>query len=208
MIGEITMVKEKLGFTDRMMAKIGKHWLWWRARKTNGLLLNLAIRETLRRLIIVDNTLPLALKDFYEMGVRAGKDLMFEWLDTVKMLVSKSLPDLTVVIEAAWYSFLGQYIEEITYHATPEPEHIIWTLDKCILCGGMKHDESLQMNDVTMGADYSYGDFASGVFQSAVQMLVDYLEIPRTVIVKETKCILRGEQYPEFTAWFHPRKTL
>jgi len=200
------MVKEKLGFADRMMAKVGKHWLWWRARKTNGLLLNLAIRETLRRLVLMYETLPAALKAFYDMGVRAGHDLMFEWLDTVKRLVAKNIPDLTVVIEAAWYSFLGQYIEEITYHATPEPEHIIWMLDKCILCGGMKHDESLLINETTMGPDYSYGDFASGVFQDALQMLVDYLELPKIVLVKETKCILRGEQSPEFTAWFFDKK--
>ena len=152
------------------------------------------------------DNLPNALKEFNQMAIRAGHDLMFEWLDTVKMLVSKSLPDLTVVIEAAWYSFLGQEITEITYHATPAPEHIVWTLDKCILCGGMKNDESLLINDTTMGPDYSYGDFASGVFQSALQMLIEYLQLPKVVYVKETKCILRGEQYPEFTAWFYDKK--
>jgi len=179
------MVKDKLGFTDRMIAKIGKHWLWWRARKTNGLLLNLAIRETIRRLLIIYDNLPNALKEFNQMAIRAGHDLMFEWLDTVKRLTARNVPDLTVVVEAAWYSFLGQHIEEIAYHATPEPEHITWTLDKCILCGGMKHDESIVINDATLGPDFNYGDFASGVFQAALQMLVDYLELPKIVYLKE-----------------------
>jgi hypothetical protein len=199
-------VKEKLGFADRMIAKIGKHWLWWRARKTNGLILNLAIRETLRGLIDIYGDIPTALEQFYQMGVRAGNDLMFEWLDTVKRLIAKNVPDLTVVVEAAWYSFLGQNISEITYHAEPEPEHIIWTTEKCILCGGMKHDESLVINEQTLGEKLNYGDFASGVFQAALQSLVDYLELNKIVYVKETKCILRGDQYPEFIAWFYPKE--
>jgi len=200
------MVKEKLGFKDRMIAKIGKHWLWWRARKTNGLLLNLAIREVLRGLIGIYGDLPNALYEFYQMGIRAGNDLMFEWLDSVKRLLAKNLEDLTVVIEAAWYSFLGQHISEITYHATPEPPHIIWTTDKCILCGGMKHDETMRIDETTLGENLNYGDFASGVFQAAMQMLIDYMELPYTVGIKETKCILRGDQFPEFTVWFYPKE--
>ena len=199
------MVKDKLGFADRMIAKVGKHWLWWRARKTNGLLLNLAIRETLRRLIIIYGDLPNALKAFNEMGIRAGHDLMFEWLDTVKRMLAKRTSDLTVVVEAAWFSFLGQHIEEIHYEATPEPEHIVWRLDKCIICGGMKNDESIAINEATLGPDLNYGDFASGVFQAALQMLVDYLEIPKIVYIKETRCLMRGDQYPEFVAWFYQK---
>ena len=200
------MVREKLGFKERMMAKVGKHWLWWRAKKSNGLLLNLAIREVLRGLILIYEDLPTSLYEFYQMGIRAGNDLMYEWLDTVKRLLARNIKDLTVVIEAAWYSFLGQHISEITYHADPLPEHIIWRTDKCILCGGMKNDETLQINETTLGPDWNYGDFASGVFQAALQMLIDYLALPVTVVVRETKCILRGAQYPEFTAWFSPKE--
>ena len=200
------MVKEKLGFTGRMMAKIGKHWLWWRAKKANGLLLNLAIREVLRILVNIYGDLPNALNAFYDMGIHAGNDLMFEWLDTVKRLLARNVADLTVVVEAAWYSFLGQYISEITYHAEPAPEHIIWTTEKCILCGGIKNDDTLIVDETTLGENLNYGDFASGVFQAALQSIIDYLELPKTVYVKETKCILRGDQYPEFTAWFYPKE--
>ncbi|MHA1264759.1 MAG: hypothetical protein ACTSRS_05935 [Candidatus Helarchaeota archaeon] len=202
------MVKEKLGFADRMMAKIGKHWLWWRAKKANGLLLNLAIREVVRVLLDIYTDLPTALQEFYNMGVRAGNDLMFEWLDTVKRLLAKNVEDLTVVVEAAWYSFLGQHISEITHYEKQGdiPECIVWTTEKCILCGGMKNDESLSINETTLGNSLNYGDFASGVFQAALQMLVDYLELPFTVYVKETQCILRGDQYPQFTAWFYPKE--
>ncbi len=199
------MVKEKLGFADRMIAKVGKHWLWWRARKTNGLLLNLAIREVVKGLVKIYQDLPNALYQFQQMGLRAGNDLMFEWLDTVKRMLAKNLEDLTVVIEAAWYSFLGQHISEITYYAEPGPPHIIWTTEKCILCGGLQYDSTLRVDETTMGPDWNYGDFASGVFQAAVQMLIDYMELPYSAAVKETKCILRGDQYPEFTAWFSPK---
>ncbi len=200
------MVREKLGFKERMMAKVGKHWLWWRAKKANGLLLNLAIREVARGLVHIYGDLPNALQAFYEMGIRAGNDLMFEWLDTVKRLLAKNIKDLTVVVEAAWYSFLGQHISEITYHALPEPEHIIWTTEKCILCGGLKNDDTFIIDETTLGPNLNWGDFASGVFQAALQSIVDYLELPNTVYVKETKCILRGDQYPEFTAWFYPKE--
>lgn len=190
-----------------MMAKVGKHWLWWRARKANALVLNLAIREILRRLVeIYDNSLPLALYQFMQIGIRAGNDLMFEYLDTVKRLLSKNLEDFTVLIEAAWYSFLGQRISEIEYRDDPAPEHIVWRMDKCVLCGGMKHDETLPVNENTLGPDYNYGDLASGVFQSSIQMMVDYLELSKKVYVKETKCILRGDQYPEYIAWFYPKE--
>ncbi len=202
------MVKDKLGFKERMMAKIGKHWLWWRAKKSNGLLLNLAIREVFRGLLQIYGDAPNAMYQFYEMGIRAGNDLMYEWLDTVKRLLAKNVQDLTVVIEAAWYSFLGQHIAVIEYFpaTTDTPESIRWTLDKCILCGGMKHDETLQLDKNSLGEEWNYGDFASGVFQAALQMLIDYMELPVKVIVKETACILRGAQYPEFTAWFYSKE--
>jgi len=191
-----------------MMAKIGKHWLWWRAKKSNGLLLNLAIREVFRRLLQIYGDPPNAMYQFYEMGIRAGNDLMYEWLDTVKRLLAKNIKDLTVVIEAAWYSFLGQHIATIEYYPAEDkvPETIRWTLDKCILCGGMKFDETLQFNAGLLGNDWNYGDFASGVFQAALQMLVDYMELQINVIVKETACILRGASFPEFTAWFYPKE--
>ncbi|MHA1649712.1 MAG: hypothetical protein ACTSYB_05925, partial [Candidatus Helarchaeota archaeon] len=182
------MVKEKLGFKDRLIAKFGKHWIWWRAKKANGLLLNLAIREVVKSLLEIYGDFPAALQEFYEMGLRAGNDLMFEWLDSVKRLLAKRIEDLTTVIEAAWYSFLGQHVSEITYYEKPAPVHIVWTLDKCILCGGMKQDETLQIDENTLGPDWNYGDFASGVFQAALQMLVDYMELPYKVRVKETKC--------------------
>lgn len=204
------MVREKLGFKERMMAKLGKHWIYWRAKKANGLLLNLAIREVTRALLKIYGDYPTALRAFYDMGVRAGNDLMFEWLDSVKRLLARNIKDLTVVIEAAWYSFLGQHIAEIEYYEAEgdTPEAIKWVLDKCILCGGMKNDETLPISEEILGPDWNFGDFASGVFQSALQMLIDYMQLPYTVYVKETGCILRGNQYPEFTAWFYPKEQL
>ncbi|MHA1131548.1 MAG: hypothetical protein ACTSQQ_12170, partial [Candidatus Helarchaeota archaeon] len=63
------MVKEKLGILGKLLAKIGKHYYWWKARKMNGLLMSLDFLECVRIIYEYhDNSLPAALQTFRELG--------------------------------------------------------------------------------------------------------------------------------------------
>ena len=71
------MVKEKLGFFGKILAKIGKHYYWWRAKKMNGLLMSLDFLECMRIIYEYhDNNLSAALQTFKELGRSAGKAIL------------------------------------------------------------------------------------------------------------------------------------
>ena len=98
------MVKEKLGIFGRLLAKIGKHFYWWRARKMNGILMSLDFLECMRIIIEYhDNNLPAALATFKELGHSAGQSVVYEFLDAGKRIFSKSLEDYPTILAAAYY---------------------------------------------------------------------------------------------------------
>lgn len=202
------MPKEKLGVFGKLLAKIGKHYYWWKARKMNGLLMSLDFLECMRIIYEYhDNNLPATLQTFKELGYNAGQQIVYEFLDAGKRIFSKQLEDFPVILESAWYIFMGDHIAGATLLPATgtQPQRLVWRVEKCVFCAGLKGDESIVVNKETMEWDktkLTWGSVVCGVMESALQSILDYVELPYRLTVEETGCIMKGDPYSEYTAYF------
>ncbi|MHA1264677.1 MAG: hypothetical protein ACTSRS_05500 [Candidatus Helarchaeota archaeon] len=206
------MPKEKLGMLGKLLAKIGKHYYWWKARKMNGLLMALDFLECMRIIYEYhDNNLPAALQTFKELGHNAGQQIIYEFLDAGKRIFSKRLEDFPVILESAWYIFMGDHITGATLLPAEGdlPQRLVWRVEKCVFCGGLKQDDSFEVNKETMDWEHTrltWGSVVCGIMESALQSIIDYVELPYTLTVEETGCIMKGDPYSEYTAYFWPKE--
>ncbi|NVM28170.1 MAG: hypothetical protein HWN65_04950 [Candidatus Helarchaeota archaeon] len=205
------MPKEKLGFFGKLLAKIGKHYYWWRARKMNALMMSINFLECVRIIYedIHDHNLPAALEAFKELGRNAGQQVIYEFLDAGKRIFSKRLEDFPVILEAAWYIFMGDHISgaQLLPATYDLPQRLVWRVEKCVFCAGLKQDDSIVVNKETMDWDntrLTWGSVVCGVMESALQAILDYVELPYDIAVEETGCIMKGDPYSEYTAYFWP----
>lgn len=204
------MPKEKLGFFGKLLAKIGKHYYWWKARKMNGLLMSLDMLECVRILYeINDNNLAAALQTFKELGRSAGQAVVYEFLDAGKRIFSRTIEDYPTILEAAYYIFMGDHIQDARLLPAEGnlPQRIVWRVEKCVFCAGLKQDDSILVNAETMdwaNTRLTWGSAICGVMESAVQAIFDYVELSYTVTVEETGCIMKGDPFSEYTAYLWP----
>ncbi|MHA1649313.1 MAG: hypothetical protein ACTSYB_03885 [Candidatus Helarchaeota archaeon] len=206
------MVREKLGIMGKLLAKIGKHYYWWRARKMCGLIMSLDFLECMRIIYEYhDNNLPAALQTFKEIGHSAGQSIVYEFLDAGKHIFSKRLEDFPTILEAAWYIFMGDHITgaELRPAKGDLPIRLVWRVEKCVFCAGLKQDDSFIVNKETMDWEntrLTWGSVVCGVMESAMQTVVDYVELPYTLTCEETGCIMKGDPYSEYTIYFWPKE--
>jgi len=207
------MPKEKLGFFGKLLAKIGKHYYWWRARKMNALMMSIDFLECVRIIYedIHDKNLVASLQTFKELGRNAGQAVIYEFLDAGKRIFSKRLEDFPVILEAAWYIFMGDHIAgaEIRPATRDLPQRLVWRVEKCVFCAGLKQDDSILVNKETMDWEntrLTWGSVVCGVMESALQSILDYVELPYDISVEETGCIMKGDLYSEYTAYFWPKE--
>ena len=205
------MVRDHNTGFHKFLAGLGKRWFWWRQPKINGLFMCMSFLEDLRVLFeLNDNNLETALKDFHDIGKIAGHDLLYEMLDVGKMIFSKSLEDVPLFLKVAWYVLMGENLDDKMIQYVPkdsegnEYDMAIITFDECLFCAGLETEKELKINKETMGQQ-TYGSVVSGVFEAAIQTIMDYVENDYVVKVKETKCIMKGDIQPEFTMWFIPK---
>jgi len=208
------MPKERIGFFGKLLAKIGKHFYWWRARKMNGLIMSLDFLECVR--VIYEyhgNNLPLALKTFKELGRSAGQSVIYEFLDAGKRIFSRRLQDFPILLESSWYIFMGDHISGAEFIAerydTDEPARLVWQVPRCVFCAGLKQDTSIVVNKETMDWEktkLTWGSVVCGVMESALQSILDYVVLPFNVKVEESKCVMKGDRVSEYTAYFLPKK--
>jgi hypothetical protein len=207
------MPREKLGFFGQLLAKIGKHYYWWRARKMNGLMMSLDFLECVRIIYEYhDNDLPKTLKTFKELGRNAGQSVIYEFLDAGKRIFSRRLEDFPVILDAAWYIFMGDHISDAKFipaEKLDEPKRLVWYINKCVFCAGLKQDNSIIVNEETMdweNTKLTWGSVVCGIMESAMQAILDYVELPYNIKVEETKCIMKGDRLSEYTASFLPKQ--
>lgn len=195
-----------------MLAKIGKHYYWWKARKMNGLLMALDMLECVRIIYEYhDNDLVAALQTFKELGRNAGQAVIYEFLDAGKRIFSQRLEDFPVILESAWYIFMGDHVSgaDLLPAQGDLPQRLVWHVEKCVFCGGLKQDSSIVVNRETMDWDntrLTWGSAVCGVMESALQAILDYVELPYEITVEETGCIMKGDPFSEYTAYFWPKQ--
>lgn len=201
------MVPDKLGWFRRLLSKVGKKLLWWRQPKLSGLIFSLTYLEDVKMLMdLTDGTLETALTEFHRLGKLAGHDITYEFLDIGKYVFSKSLEDLPMIIETSYYVMTGQRFSSCKYYPpddqVPIPR-VIFTLDRCMFCAGLKEEKSIEVNKETTGIQ-TWGSVMAGVVEAAVETIEEYVGNELRVEVKETKCIMRGDPYAEFTIFLYP----
>lgn len=205
------MVKEKLGIFGRLLAKIGKHYYWWRARKMNGLLMSLDFLECMRIIYEYhDNNLPAALQTFKELGHSAGREVIYQFLDAGKRIFSKNIEDYPTILQASWYIMLGDHIEpELVLPSGDLPNRLVWRVEQCLFCAGLKQDDSILVNAETMdwsNTRLTWGSVVCGVMETAMQTIVDYVGLPYVLSCEETGCIMKGDRYSEYTIYLWPKQ--
>lgn len=202
--------REKLSIFRKALGKVGKRLMWYLSKKINRLFLHAAWKSVILNFSnLTENDVHETTKIWYEIGKGAGDSLMYTWLDRAKMLYSKNLEDMMVVIESAWHAFLGNSPDKITYFKPgdgDEVARIIWQFNKCWICSEIKEDPDLEHLDFKNNTEFGYASCASGIFETALQMVQDYVKNSYKVVVRETKCFMRGDDCQEFTAWFFPKK--
>ena len=199
------MVVKKLGFFRKLLSKIGKHLLWWRQPKMLGLFFALTYLEDVKMLMdLTDGTLEAALTEFYRLGKIAGHDVIFEFLDIGKYVFSQSLEDLPTILETSYYVMTGQKLSNCKFFPADDqnPARVVFTVDRCLFCGGMKKETSIEVNKETLG-DQTWGAVIVGVFEAAVETIEEYVGNDVKIKVEETKCIMKGDSYAEFTVYIY-----
>jgi hypothetical protein len=200
------VVAKKLGFIRKLFAKIGKHYLWAKQPKLVGLFLSLTYLEDVKMLMdLTDGTLESALDDFFKLGKIAGHDITYEFLDVGKYVFSQSLEDLPIIIATAYYVMTGQKFSSCKFYPAngQEPAKVVFTLDRCLFCGGLKKETSIVVNKETVGKQ-TWGAVISGIVEAAVETIEEYVGNQIQVEVQETKCIMQGDPYAEFTIKLYP----
>ena len=203
------MVAKKLGFFRKILSSVGKRILWWRQPKLVGLFFSLAYLEDVKMMMeLNDGNLESALDDFYQIGKLAGHDITYEFLDVGKYVFSKSLEDLPRIISTAYYVMTGQKFSSCTYFPplSQTPAKVVFTLESCFFCAGMKREESITVNKDTLGCQ-TWGAVMVGIIEAAVETIEEYVGNQIRIKVEETKCIMRGDPYAEFTISLYPESS-
>jgi len=201
------MPVRKLGFFKRLLGKIGKHYFWWKAEKMSNLLMAADYLEMMKVLTeFHDGDFQKALETGFEMGKAIGKKLLYEFIDAGKSLFSNNLEDYPFIIEVAWYIFLGEKIGAITFVPADfkNPAKIILRLEQCPFCFGVDEDEFLKV-DKDRFKELNWGVFQTGVLETGVNDILEYAKSNYFCKIRETKCLLKGDPFPEYTIYFYPK---
>ena len=205
------MVRDHNTRFQKLMAGVGKRFLRWRKKKMNTLFLNIVILEYVRILAnsLHDGNLEDALETFYEIGKVAGDDLILENLNTAKLIFSKDIKDAPLMTRVASYLAFGEDIPERAFQFIPkgtdgdEYDRLTWSYEQCIFCSGLDKEKELVINKETMGKQ-SWGCQVAGIFEAVTHTLQEYVGNKYQIKCEETKCIMRGDAYNEYTMWFIP----
>ena len=175
--------------------------MWWRAPKASALILNQAILLLYELLLKYRQDNDKAAEEWHEMAKRGTRPLLDQMFNLAEILMSKSVPDVTYLVETAWEAFLHQKPTSLKYIPSDDEnvEKIVWTWDDCIICSNA-HD----IFDQETLKDIYLGNIATGVFELTTQMGQDHVGNSYHVEAKNTKSQARGDPYCEVTLFFYP----
>ncbi|MHA1266942.1 MAG: hypothetical protein ACTSRS_17020 [Candidatus Helarchaeota archaeon] len=206
------MVPTKLGAFRRLLAGFGKRIFWkFMTKKMNlWMLSSMAYGVTKKYEEIFDGDTGMAVDTFTEQFVNGAKSIMYDLLGTMKMFFSKSLTDLEFLSAVALYVVLGPNWEKFFEHPIYVPgektddgvPQLIIRQKICVLCTGLIPGEDI---DVSKLKKNSYGELLASALVALLQMIQDYVGNKYHLVVKETKCLLRGDPFNEGVTFFFPK---
>lgn len=156
---------------------------------------------------LTDGTLERALEEFYNLGKIAGHDITYEFLDIGKYVFSRNLADLPTILATSYYVMTGQKLSNCKFYPAnhQNPAKVVFTLDRCLFCGGLKKETSFEVNKQTLGKQ-TWGSVVVGIIEAAVETIEEYVGNTLDIKVEETKCIMNGDSYAEFTVFLYQKE--
>ena len=175
--------------------------MWWRAPKASALILNQAILLLYELLLKYRQDNDKAAEEWHEMAKRGTRPLIDQMFNLAEMLMSKSVSDVTYLVDTAWSAFLNQKPTSLKYFPSDAEnvEKIVWTWEDCIICSNAH-----TIFDQEILKDLHLENVATGVFELTTQMCQDHVGNQYRVEIKDTKSQARGDPYCELTLFFHP----
>ncbi|TFG06012.1 MAG: hypothetical protein EU536_00280 [Promethearchaeota archaeon] len=204
------MVREKVGFVQRLLASIGKRLLWWRAEKMDLYVLALMARETvLKYQELLDGNLEAAVNTLKVQFAESAKTYLRNFMNQLKLVVSKDLNDMEFMSEVSLWSILGPKFREFfapsKYLPAGDPINpynnpcFVSISPKCVLCS------VIQDLDMEKYRDLDYGAIISYALGSLIEIIMEYVGHNYRIEVKETRCFLRGDPYSEMVYLVHEK---
>ena len=74
---------------------------------------------------------------------------------------------------------------------------------RCVLCTGLRPGIDI---DHTKLRNNSYGELLGQALMALLQMIQDYVGNNYNLVIKESKCRLRGDEYGESIVFFYPKE--
>ncbi|MBD3227327.1 MAG: hypothetical protein GF329_03990 [Candidatus Lokiarchaeota archaeon] len=202
----------KIGIWKKFLGRIGKHFYWWKANKTSGLMFTVTILECIKTLIELNNgDIIEGMRQSSNVGSLVGKEVVSELLGAGEMIFSKRVEDMPYLIKVAWYIFLNDEIEDIEYlpKTAEEPHRVVWKLSDCMFCKYLEYETEYNFDQNTLKTKetrLTYGSPVTKAVESIINEILDYVESEYRCEVYETKCIQNGDPYPEYTAYYYTRE--
>ena len=206
------MVPDKLGFFRKLLARLGKRLYWAFSKKMNLYMLSsMAFGVTKKYEEIFDGDTGKAVDTFTEQFKSGASSIMYELLPRMKIFFSKSLEDqvffsdvaMYVIMGSKWKKFMGKPIflpAEESDEGVPE---LRLSFLQCVLCTGLQ--PGVDIDDAKLKKN-SYGELLMQALVALMQMIQDYVGNEYKLVVKETKCQLRGDPYGEGVVYFYPKE--
>ena len=204
------MVREKVGFLQRFLGSIGKRLLWWRAEKMDLFVLALMARETVRKYEEILGDTDQAVETLKIQFAESAKTYLMSFMNQLKLVVSTDLSDIQFMSNISLYSIMGKnyrkFFSNVTYIPADDPnneEHahkFITYSPKCLMCSVLNAEDGELLKDT------SYGEIISYALGSLFEIILDYVGYNYKVVVKETKCVLRGDPFGEVTMSLHEKE--
>ncbi|MHA1271261.1 MAG: hypothetical protein ACTSPY_15825 [Candidatus Helarchaeota archaeon] len=201
--------REKIGWFQKLLGKIGKHFYWWKAKKMSAVMMTFDFLECIRILVeLNDGDIVAALEEFRDLGKSAGQTVASELLGPGELIFSRNIKDVPFILKVAWHIFFGEDLQNVKYYdkTDTDPIRITWTFDKCIFCAALKRETELIFNRETMKTDetkLTYGSVVAGVMEGALNAILEYVKSPYRTEIHETKCLRIGDPFSEYTAYFY-----
>jgi hypothetical protein len=205
-------MREKAGFIQRILAKIGKRLLWWRAEKMDLYVLALMAREVvIKYQEILDGDLETAVNTLKEQFASSARTYLMTFMDQLKLIVSRDLKDMEFMSEVSLWSIMGKdfktFFSISKYIPVGDPRNIegvpmfVTVSPKCLVCSVIQ-----DLPNVQEYRDLDYGAIISFALGSLVEIILDFVGYKFNVKVQEKKCFLRGDPYSEIHMLLYDRK--
>jgi len=205
------MVREKVGFIQRFLAGVGKRLLWWRAEKMDLYVLALMAHETvLKYKEILGGDLGAGVELLKKQFADSAKTYLRNFMDQLKLVVSKDLNDMEFMSEVALWSILGKRYKKFfipsIYIAADDPinpyelPYFLGISPKCLMCAILDESERDEYKDK------NYGEIITYALGSLIEIILEYVGYNYSVEVKETRCFLRGDAYSEIIYLLHEKE--